>query len=94
MANKYSYVAEGEKRDNDDAVACRQKVMDTRFENFSFWFFYALLPGNAQNKIYVRGDNFMFSWDTKKKCNARLLFAYYTLVSQLMFELHSTTTAC
>lgn len=23
--------------------------------------FCALLPGNAQNKIYVRGDNFMFS---------------------------------
>lgn len=62
MAKEYSYVVEreGEKRDNDDAVACRQKVMDTRFLIFLI-FFHALLPGNAQNKIYVRGDNFMFS---------------------------------
>lgn len=26
IANGYSYVAAGEKRDNDDAGACRQKI--------------------------------------------------------------------
>lgn len=88
----YSFAAKLQsrrKRDNNDAAATAKKIYGNLVDFFLFLCFFALVPGNAQNKIYVRRDNnFIFSWG---KVIVRLSWCLSKSLN-FTFQLHLTSS--